>query len=480
MNFLPGVLLSKTTSFHLLRVERLLENLHSLMISMASLRRSKNYASDAQTPMFLYTILKQLDLRSIDWNSVADKLDISNGHAARMRYSRMKSQFEGVAAQPRAPRPKKEKKSSKSTSKDKGKGKRLLLEEEEERLTREEICNERPELQYPTEKRIKRNPPPDLEAPLQHLVPNPYEQFMDPTWSAPTIKFEAPIAESGLTSISDHGRLPLVKQEPDLFSTKISTFSPVIKNEPPGLMICDRSNAPLAGNIKMEPGTAFLSRNTDNSHINTGMAGLQPSTPIDAGMRQPLFHHLRNPRPETLDPSCDTARSLSMAVGIPSFRHRRPIADYFPASESSPYRGPNFMFSPLATSFEDLLAMPLQELAQPDFGGVNPITCADIGNMNTGLDHSQSMDDVMTHAEEGSVPGEEIDGLDQLVNHLSNTHQATRTDMIGEDADMGGKTDHTFEVKTKGATTANKGDSQKSHASVGNVLIKQEIIEIDD
>ena len=75
---------------------------------MASLRRSKTLSPDGQTARFLYTILKQLDLKAIDWNLVADSLNITNGHAARMRFSRFKQHMEGIPTQPRTPRPKKE------------------------------------------------------------------------------------------------------------------------------------------------------------------------------------------------------------------------------------------------------------------------------------------------------------------------------------------------------------------------------------
>lgn len=43
----------------------------------------------------------------IDWNLVAAQLEISNGHAARMRFSRFKQQMEGVTSTPRASKPKK-------------------------------------------------------------------------------------------------------------------------------------------------------------------------------------------------------------------------------------------------------------------------------------------------------------------------------------------------------------------------------------
>ncbi|KAL8686315.1 MAG: hypothetical protein Q9218_007191 [Villophora microphyllina] len=68
--------------------------------------------TDAACSKFLYTIMKQLDLKSIDWNAVADELEITNGHAARMRYSRFKQQMEGVVPQVRKPRAPKKKDTS--------------------------------------------------------------------------------------------------------------------------------------------------------------------------------------------------------------------------------------------------------------------------------------------------------------------------------------------------------------------------------
>ena len=74
---------------------------------MASLgRRTKSFTPDGQTAKFLYTILKQLDLKSVDWNGVAESLDITNGHAARMRYSRFKQHIEGTTSTSRKERAK--------------------------------------------------------------------------------------------------------------------------------------------------------------------------------------------------------------------------------------------------------------------------------------------------------------------------------------------------------------------------------------
>ena len=65
---------------------------------MAAPRRSKSLTPDGQTAKFLYSILKQLDLKAVDWTQVAEAIGITNGHAARMRYSRFKSQIEGAPA----------------------------------------------------------------------------------------------------------------------------------------------------------------------------------------------------------------------------------------------------------------------------------------------------------------------------------------------------------------------------------------------
>lgn len=87
---------------------------------MASLRRNKTLSPDGQTARFLYTIIKQLDLKAIDWNLVAGSLEITNGHAARMRYSRFKQHMEGATTQPRAPRSGKKEKEGKEGKEVKG------------------------------------------------------------------------------------------------------------------------------------------------------------------------------------------------------------------------------------------------------------------------------------------------------------------------------------------------------------------------
>ncbi|KAJ5676080.1 hypothetical protein N7462_008977 [Penicillium macrosclerotiorum] len=74
-------------------------------------QRSKVLDTDGPTPKFLYAIIKQLDLKTIDWNRVATELGVSNGHAARMRYSRFRSQMDGPS--PRSIKRKNAKKSGK-------------------------------------------------------------------------------------------------------------------------------------------------------------------------------------------------------------------------------------------------------------------------------------------------------------------------------------------------------------------------------
>ncbi|KAG5998333.1 hypothetical protein E4U52_000668 [Claviceps spartinae] len=60
------------------------------------------------TACLLFAILKQKSLKDIDWNQVAQDPvlaePIRNGHAARMRYSRFRDSFTGIAGQKRQKR----------------------------------------------------------------------------------------------------------------------------------------------------------------------------------------------------------------------------------------------------------------------------------------------------------------------------------------------------------------------------------------
>ncbi|CAI7613594.1 unnamed protein product [Penicillium pancosmium] len=80
-------------------------------------QRTKVLDTEGTTPRFLYSMIKQLDLKLIDWNKVAQDLEISNGHAARMRYSRFRSQMDGPNTTQRAPRRRGQKKGTKGDAK---------------------------------------------------------------------------------------------------------------------------------------------------------------------------------------------------------------------------------------------------------------------------------------------------------------------------------------------------------------------------
>ncbi|CAF9928263.1 MAG: hypothetical protein GOMPHAMPRED_004637 [Gomphillus americanus] len=59
-----------------------------------SLRRSPG-GPESTTVKFLFAVIKQLETKAINWQLVADEIKITNGHAARMRFSRLKAQVEG-------------------------------------------------------------------------------------------------------------------------------------------------------------------------------------------------------------------------------------------------------------------------------------------------------------------------------------------------------------------------------------------------
>lgn len=111
---------------------------------MASLRRNKTLSPDGQTARFLYTIIKQLDLKAIDWNLVAGSLEITNGHAARMRYSRFKQHMEGATTQTRAPKSgKKEKEGKEGKGVKEGKEGKASLKKGKKRAFEEEANDQK-------------------------------------------------------------------------------------------------------------------------------------------------------------------------------------------------------------------------------------------------------------------------------------------------------------------------------------------------
>ncbi|KAK5050559.1 hypothetical protein LTR84_003840 [Exophiala bonariae] len=444
---------------------------------MASLRRSKNYASDAQTPMFLYAILKQLDLRSVDWNAVADKLDISNGHAARMRYSRMKTQFEGVPTQPRAPRPKKEKANNKPAAKDTTKGKRQLLEEEEERLNKEQVINS--EVVYPAGKRCKRNAELEVTASFHPLRRNIYERFVDPHWPAPMIRVETPMnGTTGNTSIDDPRTQPIVKEEPGGCSSHLSNLSPFIKKESVGLLEHSTSTAATHGNIKIEPGWTDAFDTSDSFLTNTRTGGFQISSHADGVMRRPFFQHPGNSAVPTIDPSCLITRTRPEPMGVSPFLRHRPIADYFPVQPPAPCLNTNFMFNSNATTFEDMLTMPLQECNQSDIGTDGLAAGTDTTIMDPGSLNAPCAAEVITHAKpQLELSSNDVGHFDQFVELSPQPPMAAETGSMANEAtaDENRENDSNTDV-----TTTSENDNQDGVYEVENVQIKQEIIEIYD
>ncbi|KAJ6011453.1 hypothetical protein N7451_002865 [Penicillium sp. IBT 35674x] len=91
-------------------------------------QRGKVLEIEGPTPKFLYAMLKQLDLKNIDWNRVAAEQAISNGHAARMRFSRFRNQIEGKTGAQRPGRKRNSKKVDNVNKGEKGDLKAMVFE----------------------------------------------------------------------------------------------------------------------------------------------------------------------------------------------------------------------------------------------------------------------------------------------------------------------------------------------------------------
>jgi hypothetical protein len=344
---------------------------------MTALRRTKNYASDPQTPMFLYTILKQLDLRSIDWSIVANSLDISNGHAARMRYSRMKTQFEGTT-QPRNPRPKKDKGSQKTN--DKPNGKRALLEEEEERLANHKRRTEVQEQRYEPDKRLKLDPQQHIGDWNRGFSAN--EQYSYPSWSQRAIIPDPPFTTYPSMNSANLQTSPMVRSS--VFGAVDAAAVPVIKQEPwhEAMDLGNVGSKPTE--IKKEPGTVSATPATlqhtsyspttggSSTTIVTSSPSIKhapPATPQSTtynssdNLRTPRF---RNPwisrpsvhsqqRPQYFVPSYPNYASYAMPAS-----HQRVYTNAGDMSRNPSVASNNvFPFNSHATSYTDLLNSPL-------------------------------------------------------------------------------------------------------------------------
>ncbi|KIW62930.1 hypothetical protein PV04_09818 [Phialophora macrospora] len=343
---------------------------------MASVRRTKNFANDPQTPMFLYTILKQLDLRSINWSEVADGLGISNGHAARMRYSRMKSQFEGLSTQPTPPKPKRENpgqsKSAKSKAKD---NKRRLIEEETERLGRRPSNVQFAMPQEHDPKRIKVEPQSYTDP---WTAPGIYTGYSgqpgaNTYWCQPSGSSEPSHPAMPTTPRQSVTATPGIKHEPETTASSahgLASSGPAIKQEPglPG-KDSDMTDRDVVV-VGREPGTSLAERSPTPTHQVPVAPGHPASRTVHAyfGRRHaPLI--TTQPRP-SVDSMAGYATPQTFPYGsYPYLGHCNPTQRAL--SWTAPVLGQNsratsleddthnVMLSPYATTYQDMLNMPL-------------------------------------------------------------------------------------------------------------------------
>ncbi|EXJ82666.1 hypothetical protein A1O3_06480 [Capronia epimyces CBS 606.96] len=336
---------------------------------MASLRRTKNFANDGQTPIFLYTILKQLDLRSIDWNLVASSLDISNGHAARMRYSRMRGQFEGLSNQPKAPKARKEKDGESKASKEKAKGKRLLLEEENERLAKQRTA------EHNGSKKARLEPSPYIDTSAARSMMNTGQQYVSPMWSQPIVKLEP---SSGYPSLANNNPScsTVIKKEPDTSATSLHnprSTSPVVKQEPATIPMANQEVSAAAPSVVKKESDAVVSHGA--------FAALNAyNSPSPATSYR--LSNLAGPYMNSLDPSHymnslplamvsnTTSSAYPMPQTTPGYTYHpflyhnagpwaQSIADHnVPTNPIAP-TADNMTLNPLANSYEELLNLPL-------------------------------------------------------------------------------------------------------------------------
>ena len=154
--------------------------------STASLRRIKNFQIDDQT-RFLYLILKQLDLKTVNWQHVADDLCIKNGHAARMRWSRFKQHVEGVPAAPRSR--KDEGKNAKGDGKGKGTDMGMGMKRSGDDLAREDEGDSKRfkmEQGWPMHVGYGHGPPPPYyHGPPPYGMPPPHHAPHHPSYGPP-------------------------------------------------------------------------------------------------------------------------------------------------------------------------------------------------------------------------------------------------------------------------------------------------------
>lgn len=259
---------------------------------MSTVRRPKTaFTNDAQTTKFLYLILKQLDLKTINWQEVADNIGIKNGHAARMRWSRFKQHAEGTPPQPKQTKAKK-------NDGEKGKGKR---DREDADLSKEDDGQD--------EKRVK------LESGFSPAPPPHGSPAFD---GYPSMPFSMPHAMPPAVK-----QEPLIKAEPGLGPVTIST-----PKMGPSLPSQHREPFPLCNNPPPPTFTPTKDEDVDDIPIKqlvspreatVSMADLQLNSPLKQDFQQSATSASSIPAPST-----SPDRNASSAILSPS----RMNADY--------------------------------------------------------------------------------------------------------------------------------------------------------
>ncbi|KIW99112.1 uncharacterized protein Z519_00775 [Cladophialophora bantiana CBS 173.52] len=355
---------------------------------MVSIRRTKNFANDPQTPVFLYTILKQLDLRSVNWNQVADSLGISNGHAARMRYSRMRSQFEDVVNnQPKPVKPRKENTNTgeNKSCKSKPRNKRLLEPEENEQLASQRAACQHVMQPDHDPKRIKFEPQSYMQPWYPTYPADPAQMYPGSFWGQPTISLKpvpgAAFANSGLPE-QKVAPTPAIKTEPHTTSTacnNVETPTLTIKQEPQE-PVCECEGADVGATIVKEPGTTVEDQALANA---VGRDSVSPSYPLSRIINT-FFGPRQTPSGPAQAPSLPANMALYATTQASSRGSYLPLGGHNQSQNALPWSalGPGqnsltlstddtsdmMILNPYATSYQDMLNMPLYRL--------HPETCA--------------------------------------------------------------------------------------------------------
>ncbi|KFZ24035.1 hypothetical protein V502_01486 [Pseudogymnoascus sp. VKM F-4520 (FW-2644)] len=236
--------------------------------------------SEAQMAKFMYYIVKQLDVRSVDWNLVASDMEITNGHAARMRFARFKNQMEGTVPKARAPRdksraPKAKRVKNKDEKKEENGGEKALLKLklEEGGAADSTAASGEPEEQAPARSPAVKPEPADevvlgdadapgeevdeseLPAQTAHVAHTPSHSPPHSTNATPSHVLTTPThhQESPYHHLSPQQRRPSI----DFSPASSFTFSPHEMMSPQGSMFMQSMDSTGSQAMGMAPTSAF-------------------------------------------------------------------------------------------------------------------------------------------------------------------------------------------------------------------------------